>query len=236
MCHPVFCVDESFGIAIFSLIVFLFSTVCHEAAHAVVALRLGDKTAYHNGQVTLNPWPHIRQEPFGLGLLPLISMMINLQSGMPGVIGFASAPFDPLWAMRNPRRAAWMAMAGPAANFALALIAAVSVRAGIAAGLFQMAGGWQLASGTSEVADGFALFLSVLFFENLLLGAWNMLPIPPMDGFSMLLFFLPENRTTWFFEIRQQVGMMFPILMFGISSYFWQLFTPIFLTVRGWVF
>jgi Zn-dependent protease len=117
-------VDESFGIAIFSLIVFLFSTVCHEAAHAVAALRLGDQTAYHNGQVTLNPWPHIRQEPFGLGVLPIISMFLNLQSGMPGVIGFASAPYDPMWAMRNPKRAAWMAMAGPAANFALALIAA----------------------------------------------------------------------------------------------------------------
>ena len=178
--------DESFGIAVFSLIVFLFSTVCHEAAHAVVGLRLGDKTAYLNGQVTLNPWPHIRQEPFGLGVLPLISMLVNLQNGMPGVIGFASAPFDPLWAMRNPRRAAWMAMAGPAANFVLALIAAVSVRVGISAGAFQMSHGWQLASGVGDVADGFALFLSVLFFENLLLGLWNMLPIPPMDGFSML--------------------------------------------------
>ena len=93
-----------------------------------------------------------------------------------------------------------------------------------------------MATGLTDVADGFALFLSVLFFENLLLGTWNMLPIPPMDGFSMLLFFLPEHRTTWFFEIRQQVGMMFPLLMFGISSYFWQIFTPIFFTVRGWVF
>lgn len=228
--------DESFGIAIFSLIVFLFSTVCHEAAHAVTALRLGDKTAYHNGQVTLNPWPHIRQEPFGLGILPIVSMFLNLQSGMPGVIGFASAPFDPLWAMRNPKRAAWMAMAGPAANFALALIAAVVVRVGVSVGAFLPSNGWRLASGTGELADGFALLFSVMFFENLLLGAWNMLPIPPMDGFSMLLFVLPEGRTDWFFEIRQQVGMMFPFLMFGISSYFWEIFSPFFLMVRGWVF
>ena len=118
----------------------------------------------------------------------------------------------------------------------LALIAVVVIRVGISAGWFQMSHGWQLASGLSEVADGFALFLSVMFFENLMLGTWNMLPIPPMDGFSMLLFVLPEGRTNWFFEIRQQVGMMFPILMFGMSSYFWQLFTPVFHTVRGWVF
>lgn len=236
MCHPDECVDESIGIAIFSLIVFLFSTVCHEAAHAIAALKLGDKTAYLNGQVTLNPWPHIRQEPFGLGLLPIISMLLNLRNGFPGVIGFASAPFDPMWAMRNPKRAAWMAMAGPAANIALAILAAVTIKAGVGAGIFAPRGGWQLAHGLTDVSDGFALFLSVLFFENLLLGAWNLLPIPPMDGFSMLLFVLPEERTGWFFEIRQQVGMMFPLLMFGVSNIFWEFFTPLFITVRGWVF
>ena len=228
--------DESFGIAVFSLVVFLFSTVCHEAAHAIAALRLGDKTAYLNGQVTLNPWPHIRQEPFGLGVLPLISMVLNLQSGLPGVIGFASAPFDPYWAMRNPKRAAWMAMAGPGANFGLALFAAVAMKVGVSMGLFQISHNWRLATGTTDLAEGVALFLSVLFFENLLLGVWNMLPIPPMDGFSMILFVLPEERTTWFFQIRQQVGMMFPFLLLGLSSYFWTFFTPIFLTVRGWVF
>lgn len=227
--------DESFGIAIFSLVVFLFSTVCHEAAHAIAALRLGDKTAYLNGQVTLNPWPHIRQEPFGLGVLPLISMLLNMRNDFPGVIGFASAPFDPLWAMRHPRSAALMAMAGPAANFTLAAIGAALIKAGVAAGAFVPKHNWQLAGGTTELADGFALFLSVLFFENLLLGAWNMLPIPPMDGFSMLLFVLPEEKTAWFFEIRQQVGMMFPFLMFGISNVFWEFFAPFFLTVRGWV-
>jgi Zn-dependent protease len=152
------------------------------------------------------------------------------------VIGFASAPFDPYWAMRNPKRAAWMALAGPAANFSLAAIAAVVIRLGMSVGFFKASGGWQLAVGTGDLADGFALFLSVLFFENLLLGSWNMLPIPPMDGFSMLLFVLPENRTTWFFEIRQQVGMMFPFLMFGISRYFWDLFIPIFVTARAMVY
>jgi len=229
-------VDETFGIAIFSLVVFLFSTVCHEAAHALAALRLGDKTAYHNGQVTLNPWPHIQQEPFGLGLLPVISIFLNLQTGIPGVIGFASAPYDPLWAMRYPRRAAWMAMAGPATNFALALLAAVTVKVGVSLGWFKLAYNWKIASGTTDLTDGVALLLSVMFFENLLLGAWNMLPIPPMDGFSMLLFFLPEERAGWFFEIRQQVGMMFPLLMFGMSNIFWQIFGPIFIFARGLLF
>lgn len=228
--------DETFGVAIFLLVVFLFSTVCHEAAHALAALRLGDKTAYHNGQVTLNPWPHIQQEPFGLGLLPVLSMFLNLQTGVPGVIGFASAPYDPMWAMRYPRRAAWMAMAGPAANFALALLAAGAVKVGLLVGWFKLSSNWKIAVGTSDLTDGVALLLSVVFFENLLLGAWNMLPIPPMDGFSMLLFVLPEERAGWFFEIRQQVGMMFPLLMFGMSNIFWQIFGPIFFFTRDLLF
>src|SRR5205085_8307741 len=92
----------------------------------------GDRTAYHGGQVTLDPIPHIRREPFGMVVLPLLSVLL---AGWP--IGFASAPFDPAWAMRHPRRAAWMALAGPVGNFILVLVAAILLRAGLAAGLFQ---------------------------------------------------------------------------------------------------
>ena len=67
------------GIAFFSYFVFMFSTVCHEAGHAIAARLGGDSTAYLNGQVTLNPVPHIRQEPFGLGLLPLITLLTSLE-------------------------------------------------------------------------------------------------------------------------------------------------------------
>src|SRR6185436_16732180 len=95
-------------------VVFLFSTTLHEAVHAWAAFRGGDPTAYHGGQVSLDPRPHIKREPFGMLILPLIS---SVTSGWP--IGFASAPFDPTWALRHPRRAAWMALAGPGANLAL---------------------------------------------------------------------------------------------------------------------
>src|SRR4026208_1476601 len=95
-------------------LVFLFSTTFHEAAHAWVAKLGGDLTAYHGGQVSLDPRPHIQREPFGMLILPLISTLI---SG--GPFGVASAPYDPRWAMRYPRRAAWMALAGPTANLGL---------------------------------------------------------------------------------------------------------------------
>src|SRR4030095_17150020 len=70
-------------------VVFLLSTTLHEAAHAWAAARGGDLTAYHGGQVSLDPIPHIRREPFGMLILPLISA---LATGCP--FGYASAPFD----------------------------------------------------------------------------------------------------------------------------------------------
>ncbi len=99
-------------------VVFLLSTTCHEASHALVAKWGGDTTALEGGQVSLNPLPHIRREPFGMVLMPLIG--IATQSG---IFGWASAPYDPLWSQKHPKRAAWMSLAGPAANFSLAIIA-----------------------------------------------------------------------------------------------------------------
>src|SRR4029078_11021706 len=87
---------------------FLFSTTVHEAMHAWAALKGGDPTAYHAGQVSLSPLPHIRREPFGMLILPLLTAVTQGWA-----IGWASAPYDPHWAARYPRRAAWMAAAGP---------------------------------------------------------------------------------------------------------------------------
>src|SRR6187401_878933 len=107
-------------------LVFLYSTICHEAAHAWTALRLGDDTAYRGGQVSLDPLPHIRREPFGMVVVPLISL---LAGGW--MIGWASAPYDPRWALQYPRRSALMALAGPAVNMILVLLAALALRAGM---------------------------------------------------------------------------------------------------------
>src|SRR5688500_17421309 len=158
-------------------VVFLFSTTCHEASHALAAKLGGDPTAFHGGQVTLNPAPHIAREPFGMVLVPIISY---IAAGW--MIGWASAPYDPFWQARYPRRAAWMSLAGPAANFALMVIAAIGIRAGVGMGVFQSP---EIAnfSRIAEVVDPqagsmlrfAATFLSVLFFLNLLLGTFNLL-------------------------------------------------------------
>src|SRR5437588_6666691 len=87
-------------------LVFLFSTTLHEAGHALAAYRLGDPTAYHGGQVSLSPLPHIRREPVGMLIVPLVSFALSRGSWM---MGWASAPYDPDWAHHHPRRAAIMA-------------------------------------------------------------------------------------------------------------------------------
>lgn len=177
------------ALAFIRYMVFLFSTTCHEAAHALAAKLGGDLTAFHSGQVSLSPLPHIRREPFGMVLMPLIGLFLG-----GAVIGWASAPYDPVWRARNPKRAAWMALAGPAANFTLVLLAAILIHAGLFAGAFQppeRLNSLHLVDGRDSVTSGVATVLSVVFSLNLLLGFFNLLPIPPLDGFSAIGVVLP---------------------------------------------
>ena len=103
-------------------VVLLFSLTFHEAGHAWAALRGGDRTAYRGGQVSLDPIPHIRREPFGTVIFPLLAYSLG-----GWMIGWASTPYDPAWAHAHPRRAGWMSLAGPASNLLLVLVAALFV-------------------------------------------------------------------------------------------------------------
>ncbi len=166
-----------------SYVVFLFSTTCHEASHALAAKIGGDSTAALGGQVSLNPIPHIRRSPFGMVVFPILSFFLS--GG--GMIGWASAPFDPLWERRHPRRSAWMALAGPAANFTLMLLAVVALRAGMYFQLFHR----DPVSGAPSLAG---IVLRVVFSLNLLLGTFNLLPVPPLDGSTGIMVFMGESR------------------------------------------
>jgi Zn-dependent protease len=172
-------------------VVFLLSTTCHEASHALVAKLGGDSTASDKGQVSLNPIPHIRREPFGMVVMPLLGILSHT-----GLIGWASAPYDPLWSQKYPRRAAWMSLAGPGANFAICLTAGILMRLGLTLGYFEpgaiSTSRIVLAHAGNEVADGIATILSVFFSLNLLLGCFNLLPFPPLDGYSVLGLFTTE--------------------------------------------
>lgn len=170
--------------------VFLFSTVCHEAAHAWTALKLGDDTAHKGGQVSLNPIPHVRREPFGMVVVPILSF---LAGGW--LLGWASAPYSVAWARQFPRRAALMALAGPATNLLLALAAALLIRVGYEWDFFRAPYSISASHLTSAVQDGpaevLAPLLSIMLSLNLLLFLFNLVPLPPLDGSSAPLLLLP---------------------------------------------
>src|SRR5512147_946362 len=123
--------DPAIATGFIWFVAFLFSTTVHEAMHALVASKGGDPTAYHGGQVSLSPIPHIRREPIGMLVVPLLTALTQGWA-----MGWASAPYDPYWAERHPKRAALMAAAGPAGNFMIALLAFGGLRAGLMTGLF----------------------------------------------------------------------------------------------------
>jgi Zn-dependent protease len=164
-------------------------------------------------------------------LVPIISYALG-----GGMIGWASAPFDPYWQQRYPRRAAWMSLAGPGANFALALLSAVAIHVGIGAGLFQRPEYVNFHHITEVVNPESAgtlvrfaaSFLSVMFFENVLLGTFNLLPLPPLDGSTGVTVLMSERNALRFFSFMHQpmfqmMGIMLAWVVFN------RLFNPIFL-------
>jgi Zn-dependent protease len=191
-------------------VVFLFSTTLHEAAHALVAWKLGDPTAYEGGQVSLNPIPHIRREPWGMVIVPILYFALTQN----GVIGWASAPYDPAWAHRYPKRAALMAAAGPAANLLLALVGGVLIRLGV-----------------PERVPGIAAPILILFLLNLLLCVFNLLPLPPLDGSAILPAFMSDGLAERYRAIIHQP--IFSMISFLVA---WNIFPHIFAPIRAAAF
>ncbi len=209
-------------------LVFLFSTTCHEAAHALVAKLGGDLTAAEGGQVTLNPIPHIRRSPFGMVIMPILSFALG-----GWMIGWASAPFDPAWQRKYPRRSAWMALAGPAANFSLMILAGIAIRIGLATGYFQAPDLIRGYAGLVAPANGAAptfltSALSILFVLNLLLGTFNLLPVPPLDGSSGIMVVLPEAMALRYLDFVQHSRNFTMLGLIVAWSVYDRIFQPVF--------
>jgi Zn-dependent protease len=211
------------------LAVFLFSTTLHEAAHAFVALKLGDETAYEGGQVTLDPRPHIARAPVGMLLVPIVSYAFSIVGGGAGwMMGWASVPYDPTWADRYPRRAAWMSLAGPAANFLLVLVAGLSIRVGMAGGYLAAPDSidfTHLTMATQPGLGGLATLLSILFSLNLVLFAFNLLPLPPLDGAGVLPLLINERAAQRYQEFMRQWSLLGLVVAWNV---FGKLFGPLF--------
>ena len=145
----------------------------HEAAHAFAARRLGDNTAYDLGRVSFNPFKHI--DPFGPVLLPGILLL----SHAPFLFGYAKPVPVNFRNLRNPRLGmVWVALAGPATNIGLALLAALAFHA--------------LPLAPADTAKWLADNLKNALIINVLLAVFNMLPIPPLDGGRVAVGLLPN--------------------------------------------
>ncbi len=185
-------------------VVFVVSVTSHEAAHALAALRLGDRTAYDAGLVTLDPVVHIRRSPFGMVIVPIASFFLG-----GWMMGWASTPYSPHWAERHRKEAALMALAGPAANLALILIAALLIRGGMLVGWFEAPESVETfeqitAARIPGIANGAAIVVSVLLSLNLILLVFNLLPLPPLDGSEIVTLFLSESSAQHYRAIMAQ--------------------------------
>lgn len=189
--------------------VFLFSTTIHEAMHSYASLRGGDPTAHRSGLATLNPVPHMKRSPVGMVAVPLIVFLLN---GGQWMIGWASAPFNSLWAARYPWRSFVMALAGPLSHLVITTVAAVFMIMGLASGYFEPYSVKELDNmvqafdmfpvapvQSGHVAWAVALLLNVVFHLNLILFFFNILPVPPLDGSAVWYLFArsEEERLRW---------------------------------------
>ncbi|MEK7520341.1 MAG: site-2 protease family protein [Patescibacteria group bacterium] len=182
-------------LAIFQIVVLIFSAVIHEVSHGAVANHLGDPTAKDLGRLTLNPVKHL--ELFGSIILPVLLYL----SKVGFIFGWAKpVPYNPA-NLKDPRwGSAWIALAGPAANLAVALVLGLIIR-------------------FASIPDPFFVaMLEIVVFINILLAVFNLVPIPPLDG-SKLLFSALGERAEGFQRMFEQNGLIVLLLFifFGFT-------------------
>ena len=175
---------------IIRLVALVFSIVFHEVAHGYAAYRLGDPTARDANRLTLNPLAHI--DPMGSIVLPLILVFTK----SPVLFGWAKpVPFNPGY-FRNVKKGVMIVgAAGPAANLALAAVAAAAFR------LF----------GPSGVIGFFLVQVCII---NVILAVFNLIPIPPLDGSRIVIGFLPSDLARSYLRLeRFGVFIIFGLLL-----------------------
>ena len=170
-----------------AFLVLVFSLTVHESAHAWAAERLGDPTARQLGRVSLNPLVHA--DPLGTVLFPLVGMV----TGAP-IIGWAKPVPVAVWRFERGRLDYLMvSLAGPISNLGMAFLAAVALHALPAVAVGRAAAGAVVPT---------TLFVQNALQINLLLAIFNLLPIPPLDGSSVVGALLPERAAAVFDRLR----------------------------------
>ena len=154
---------------VITLVILIFSAIVHEVAHGLMAEKLGDSTARDEGRITLNPVPHI--DPFGSILLPFLLLSV----GSPIVFGAAKPVPINANNFKDPKKGmAVVSLAGPLANFILAIVCVIPIKLGI----------------VNSVS--YPILIKVILL-NIVLGTFNLIPIPPLDGSKILASFAPDE-------------------------------------------
>ncbi len=177
---------------------FLLSGVIHEVAHGATAYRFGDPTAKEAGRLTLNPIVHL-----DLMMSLIVPVMVFISSGMM-FGGMKPVPFNPMRFHRgtNIKRAImWVAAAGPISNFILAFLFLLA-----SAQLRSMIGPEFSYSITNK-------FFTAMFQVNILLGTFNLLPIPPLDGAKVLAGILPDRMAMKLYQLERFAIIFFIIII-----------------------
>lgn len=184
---------------LFFFLVLIPSAILHEYMHGFVADKLGDPTARYAGRLTLNPASHI--DPWGTLIMPLALFFL---SGGRFMFAYAKpVPYNPYNLHNQKWGPAAVAVAGPLSNFALALVFGLFVR-------------FLPVSGMTE-------FLAVIVYANILLGVFNLVPIPPLDGSKVLYAVFPDSLSE--FKITLERYGFFILIIFMV--FFFRLLTPI---------
>ncbi|MDQ0085936.1 MULTISPECIES: site-2 protease family protein [Variovorax] len=182
----------------------IFAITVHEAAHGYVARHFGDNTAEVMGRVTLNPMKHI--DPIGTILMPL---MLYFATSGAFLFGYAKPVPVNFGRLRHPKRdMVWVALAGPASNFVQAILWALVLVALVAAGVSE--------SFFIKMAQGGILV-------NLVMWAFNLFPLPPLDGGRVLAGLLPNGQAQMFLARIEPYGffIVMGLVIAGVVSTYW---------------
>lgn len=178
-----------------SFALLLVAMTVHEFSHGWVAYKLGDPTAKYSGRLTLNPLAHI--DPIGTVLLPLI-LFITTQ----GRFVFGAAKPVPInyWALKNPKRdIIWVGLSGPLANFIFAIFLSIL---------------WRFLPSFGIINFVFESLISI----NVLLGVFNLVPIPPLDGSRVVMGLLPDELASRYAMI-EPYGFIIIIVFIGLGIF-----------------
>lgn len=181
----------------------LFSITVHEAAHGYVARHFGDSTAYMLGRMTLNPLKHI--DPIGTILMPLL---LYFSTSGAFVFGYAKPVPVNFGNLRHPKRdMVWVALAGPASNFVQAILWALLLFALLAAGVDE---------------PFFVQMARAGILVNLVMWAFNLFPLPPLDGGRVLAGLLPARQALWLSRIEPYgFFIVLALVLAGVVGTLW---------------